>query len=188
MSLETELKFRVAKRKLESLTKARVAGVRVGKAASRHLTSTYFDTPKKKLQRHGLTMRVRQAGDEYAQTVKTTAAGSASRGEWEAEIQQPTPIFHHIGQTPLAPLATKKTRRQLQPVFKASVHRTTRPIHIGSSVIELAIDRGNLLAKQRSEPIAEFELELKKGRITDLFQIAKTFERRTGAELAEVKS
>jgi triphosphatase len=183
MSLETELKFRVAKRKLGSLTKARVAGARVGKAESRNLTSTYFDTPKQKLQRHGLTLRVRQTGDEYVQTVKATATGSASRSEWEAKIQQPTPVFHHIGRTPLAPLATKKTRRQLEPVFKTSVHRTTRPIDIGPSEIELAVDRGNLLARQRSEPIAEFELELKKGRIADLFHIAKTFERRTGAEL-----
>jgi inorganic triphosphatase YgiF len=88
-----------------------------------------------------------------------------------------------MGRTPLAPLATKKTSRQLEPVFKTSVHRTTRPIHIGSSEIELAVDRGNLLAKQRSEPIAEFELELKKGRIADIFHLAKTLERRTGAEL-----
>ena len=183
MTIETELKFRVAKRKLQSLTKARVAGAHAGKAASRHLTSTYFDTPNRKLQRHGLTLRVRQAGHKYVQTVKTTAAGSASRGEWEAEIQQPIPVFHHIGRTPLAPLATKKTRRQLEPVFKTSVRRTARPIHIGSSEIELAVDRGNLLAKQRSEPIGEFELELKKGRIADLFQLAKTLERRTSAEL-----
>jgi inorganic triphosphatase YgiF len=55
MGLETELKFRGAKRKLGSLTKARVAGARIGEAASRRLAATYFDTPKQKLRHHGLT-------------------------------------------------------------------------------------------------------------------------------------
>ncbi len=183
MGTESELKFRVAKRELESLAKARVAGARVSKVASRDLISTYFDTPKQKLQRHGLTLRVRQVGDEYVQTVKAAAAGNVSRGEWEAKVHEPTPVFDHIGRTPLAPFATKKTRRKLKPVFKTSVRRTARPIHVGPSEIELAVDRGNLLAGQRSEPIAEFELELKRGRIADLFQIAKAFERRADAEL-----
>ena len=35
----------------------------------------------------------------------------------------------------------KKTRRKLEPVFRTSVHRTTRPIHVRPSEIELAVDR-----------------------------------------------
>ena len=183
MNPESELKFRVEQGQLKSLADMNIAGLRLGKAQDRHLTSTYFDTPKQKLRRHGLTLRVRTMDDEFVQTVKTAAAGHAARGEWETKVKKPTPVFDHIAKTPLAPLATKKTRRKLAPIFETSVHRTTRPIHAGTSEIELAIDRGNLRAGPRSEPIAEFELELKKGEVADLFRVVRTLEDRTGAEL-----
>jgi inorganic triphosphatase YgiF len=64
----------------------------------------------------------------------------------------------------------QESRRKLNPVFKKTVHRITRPLHVGSSEVELAVDRGNLSARRRNSPIAEFELELKHGRPTDLFR------------------
>ncbi len=183
MNLEPELKFRVAKRKLGALPKMRIAGVRPGQSANRNLVSTYFDTPKQKLHSHGLTLRVRHTGEEYLQTVKAAAAGSFARGEWEAKVQGAAPDFHEIGDTPLEPLATKKTRRKLKPVFQTSVQRLTRPLQVGASEVELAVDRGKLSVGRHSEPITEFELELKKGRAADLFRIARMFEKRAGAEL-----
>src|SRR5579872_5599254 len=116
MNLEPELKFRAEERQLKSLADADVAGARLGEAQEHELTSIYFDTPKQKLRRHGLTLRVRQVGDEFLQTVKTAAAGNVSRGEWETKVARPKPVFGHIAETPLAPLATKKTRRKLEPV------------------------------------------------------------------------
>ena len=183
INLEPELKFRVAKRKLGALPKMRIAGVRPGQSANRNLVSTYFDTPKQKLHSHGLTLRVRHTGEEYLQTVKAAAAGSFARGEWEAKVQGAAPDFHEIGDTPLEPLATKKTRRKLKPVFQTSVQRVTRPLQVGASEVELAVDRGKLSVGRHSEPITEFELELKKGRAADLFRIARMFEKRAGAEL-----
>lgn len=83
----------------------------------------------------------------------------------------------------MAPLVSKKIRRKLRPVFQTRVDRVTRPVHVGQSEIELAVDRGKLSAGRQSEPIAELELELKNGRAVDLFRIAKILERRAGAEL-----
>jgi inorganic triphosphatase YgiF len=61
--------------------------------------------------------------------------------------------------------------------------RVTRPLQVGASEIVLAVDRGKLIAGRETRPIAEFELELKKGRTADLFRMARQFERKTGAEL-----
>jgi len=63
MNPEAELKFRVEQGQLKSLAEMNIAGLRLGKAQDRHLTSTYFDTPKHKLRRHGLTLRVRTIDD-----------------------------------------------------------------------------------------------------------------------------
>lgn len=183
MNLEPELKFRLSRRKLASLANGRVTGTKTGPRAERNLVSIYYDTKKHKLRRHGLTLRVRRAGDEYVQTVKTAAVGAFARNEWEEKIDREAPDFRKTNKTPVSSITTKKSRSKLKPVFKTSVHRITRPIHVGSSEVELAVDRGDLSAGRRNSPIAEFELELKRGRSTDLFRLARQYQRRTGGEL-----
>lgn len=183
MSLEPELKFRAERRKLSRLVNVRLVGARSGKCSETNLRSTYFDTKKHKLRRHGLTLRVRQADGSYIQTIKAVATRSFARGEWESKLEHPSPDLAKANNTPLERLASKKLGRNLKPVFRTSVRRITRPFYIGDSQIELAIDRGNVSAKQRSAPIAEFELELKCGRATNLFHIAKLLERKIGAQL-----
>jgi inorganic triphosphatase YgiF len=183
MGSEIELKFRVPPRKLAYIANARIMGSPANVHSRQELVSTYFDTGKHKLRRHGLTLRVRRADGSHIQTVKSVAAGDVTRGEWETELGNATPEFREVKGTPLEPLASKKLHRKLKPMFQTSVHRVTRPVRIKQSKIELAVDRGSLVAGRRSRPIAEFELELKSGRTIDLFDLAKTLERRTGAEL-----
>jgi inorganic triphosphatase YgiF len=45
------------------------------------------------------------------------------------------------------------------------------------------VDHGTITSGRRSRPISEFELELKAGNSADLFRVARSFERKTGAEL-----
>jgi triphosphatase len=182
MNLEPELKFRLPRRKLAALANGRVPGAKTGPRAERDLVSTYYDTKKHKLRRHGLTLRVRSAGDEYVQTVKTAAVGGFARNEWEEKIDRATPDFRKTKKTPVSSIMTKKSRSKLKPVFTTSVHRVTRPIRVGSSEVELAVDRGEVSAGRRNSPIAEFELELKRGRTADLFRLARDCQRRTGGE------
>ena len=183
MSVEAELKFRVAPRTLSSLAKARLAGARRGDRSEQNLVSTYFDTTKYRLKRNGLTLRVRQAGKNYIQTIKAGTSGALARGEWEAELDGATPDLAKAKKTPLEKLTTKKLHRKLKPVFRTSVRRIAQPIRTRRSEIELAVDRGTITSGHRSRPISEFELELKAGSPTDLFRIARGLERKTGAEL-----
>jgi inorganic triphosphatase YgiF len=49
--------------------------------------SVYFDTPKRKLHKKGLLLRVRRIGHRYTQTIK--ASGNSrlfEREEWEAQL------------------------------------------------------------------------------------------------------
>ncbi|SHN78080.1 Inorganic triphosphatase YgiF, contains CYTH and CHAD domains [Bradyrhizobium erythrophlei] len=183
MNIEPELKFRLSRRKLASLANGRIAGTKTGPRAENDLVSTYYDTKKHKLRRHGLTLRVRRAGDEYVQTIKAARMGSFARSEWEEKVESPAPDFRKTKKTPVSSVTTKKSRRKMQPVFKTSVRRITRPLNIGSSQVELAVDRGDVSAGRRSSPIAEFEVELKRGRTADLFRLARNCQRKTGGEL-----
>jgi triphosphatase len=183
MSLESELKFRVAKRKFDGFTRLRIAGARAEEVTRRRLVSSYFDTPKQKLHRHWLTLRVRQSGDQYQQTIKAASAASFARGEWESDIGGARPDFRQIGDTPLTRIATKKTRRKTKPIFQTTIERFTRPVYVGPSGIELAGRSRQALRGGRSKPIAEFELELKKGHAAAPFRVARELERRLGAEL-----
>lgn len=183
MAVETELKLRVPARHFKRLAKARIGGGRIGERAESDLLSTYFDTAKYKLKRHGLTLRVRRDGEKHTQTVKSSNNARIGRGEWETEIEGRTPDIGKVDGTALEPFASGKLRRKLKPVFETAVHRITVPIRSGRSEIELAIDRGRIIAGQRTSPIEECELELKSGRLADLFRIAKSIERKAQAEL-----
>ena len=183
MSVEIEIKFRVPRRHVGAFANLKVPDTRVGKRSDSDLTSTYFDTRKQKLKRHGLVLRVRQTSDKHIQTIKQASGAQFGRGEWETEVKDDTPDLGQANGTPLQRFASKKLRRKLRPIFKTSVHRITLPVRTGRSEIELAIDRGEILAGGRSSRIQEVELELKRGRHRDLFHLAKAVERKLAAEL-----
>jgi len=183
MSVETELKFRASPRGLSAITKGGVPGVRRADWSQQDLVSTYFDTNKRKLKRSGLTLRVRQVDNKFVQTVKSTASGNLTRGEWEAEVDRLKPDIAKAEGTLLDDFSAKHLSRKLKPVFRTSIRRAVQTIRTRRSEIELAIDRGKISAGGRSQPIAEFELELKSGRPSDLFSLARKLDRKTAAEL-----
>ncbi|TFV42735.1 CYTH and CHAD domain-containing protein [Bradyrhizobium frederickii] len=183
MSTETELKFRVAPGKLSSLLRKSGLTGRRGDQTEQSLVSTYYDTNKHRLRRHGLTLRVRKIEDRYVQTVKAGGTGGVTRGEWEREVSGATPDLEKTKDTPLQELATRKLRHKLAPVFQTDIHRVAQARRVRRSQIELAVDRGRISAGRRSRPVAELELELKSGHVADLFRLAREFERKAGAEL-----
>ncbi|MDE2183866.1 MAG: CHAD domain-containing protein [Alphaproteobacteria bacterium] len=146
-----------------------------GPIRQQRLVSVYFDTRKFKLRDEGISLRVRHAGGRTLQTVKAAGNGSAGtlgRAEWEQEIGGDTPDLAAAADTELGRLANGKLARQLRPVFETAVRRTTIPLHVGDSDLELAIDRGQIKVGDDSEPISEIEIELKRGDSREVGRIA----------------
>ncbi|MDF0521570.1 CHAD domain-containing protein [Bradyrhizobium yuanmingense] len=183
MGLEAELKFHIPHRALKQVEHGRLPGTKLGCPAEADLLSTYFDTPRHKLKRHGLSLRVRHDRKTYVQTVKSETDGRFGRGEWETLIESGTPDLTKLNGSPVEAFSSKKLRQKLKPIFKTSVHRVTLPIQRKGSEIELAIDRGKIMVGHRSEPVDEVEIELKRGKPRDLFETADALARRTEAEL-----
>jgi inorganic triphosphatase YgiF len=75
--------------------------------------------------------------------------------------------------TPLAQLRAKKLRSALSPIFVTQVCRVTRLLNEDGSCIEMALDEGLVRAGRKTELISEVELELKRGKVLDLFKLAK---------------
>ena len=91
----------------------------------KEIESLYFDTPQEKLRRRGVSLRIRKDGKRRLQTIKSLK-GSAlfERGESETEINGKGPDWNAVRGTALEPLASKKLRRSLRPLFKTKVRRT----------------------------------------------------------------
>jgi inorganic triphosphatase YgiF len=175
MGKEIELKLRMTPQDLRKLKKTERLFPRTsGTSKGTDLLSVYFDTPKYSLNRAGISLRVRHIGRTRVQTIKTKGSGIPfSRGEWEYAIDGDTPNLRIAKDTPLASLLNKKLEQALMPVFTTAVQRIAVPFHENGSLIEIALDDGVVRAGRNTTPIAEVEIELKRGDAADLFNLAR---------------
>ena len=142
--------------------------------AQGHLqVSTYFDTPDCALQKAGFILRLREVGGQLIQTVKQEGA-SLERGEWEAALDAPVIDLDLAAQSPLGKiLADADLRSHIGPIFTTRFTRRKAEVTFARAVVEVAIDEGVVIAGQAHAPIFEIELELKSGRRSGLFALAR---------------
>ena len=174
LSEEIELKLLVDADRLADFNDAPVIATHAhNKGTRKHLKSVYYDTPERTLWRNGLTLRVRQSGARFVQTVKAEIPDDPlRRGEWEASVPSMAPDLALAMPFIPAKLRADLERGPLEPVFKADVHRHQRMIDLPSGSIEIAFDQGLLKAGGRSMPVSEIELELKSGSRTAIYELA----------------
>lgn len=163
MATELEIKLSVSEaaqaRALEWLSSR--PEVRLGE--SRPLMNRYFDTPDAGLNRAKAALRVRKAGDDYIQTLKTRGDfvdGAHRREEWEWSVPGPGLELSLLQDTPLnAGLDLSR----LQPVFETTFQRQVLWLEDGRSLIEIAVDSGTVAGNNGRRPLHEVEFELKRG-------------------------
>ncbi|MGJ5177174.1 CHAD domain-containing protein [Bradyrhizobium oligotrophicum] len=171
---EIELKLLVAADRLADFHDAAIITAHARNRGTRkHLKSIYYDTPKRTLWKHGLTLRVRQSGSRFIQTVKTqTSDDPLKRGEWEASVPSlapdPTLAMTLIPEDLRAELDTHR----LEAVFSADVHRHARLLDLPQGTVEIAFDSGVIKAGEQTEIVSEIELELKSGHPAAVYDIA----------------
>jgi len=180
--METELKLKVGASDIALLREHPLLAELSNAAPREHeLTDTYYDTPDLDLWRAGLTLRVRQDGDTWIQTVKTAANGSSAlhqRGEWESSLDGPQPAPDTVARQIKSQRVNSILRAPdvidaLQPVFTNTTRRTTWDLELPDGLlVECAIDKGSIEGKDRKVDFAELELELKQGDPARLFELA----------------
>ena len=175
ISTEVELKLAASAADVPKLKHALVNMTPISAGAPSRLVSTYYDTPDLALKRRGLSLRVREQGGRFTQTVKSGDPGSSDvlrRGEWEDELAEghPDPQAAQSGEH-----LPEGVADDLRPLFATDVTRTTFAIKPAAETrIEAAIDQGEIRAAGNGEiePISEIELELKSGDPAALYDVA----------------
>lgn len=192
MPTEVELKLLIqtediARLRRHPLIKAHASG----RARSRRLLSTYFDTPELILKQHRIALRVRRIGARRVQTLKgggEVRAGLHSRGEWEDEVAHDQPDLTKIHDAGLAELfASPQVRDRLEAIFSTDFRRTVWLLQWDDGdAIELALDQGEVRRNGQSAPLCEIELELKAGNPARLYQVALVLQQRIPLKLENI--
>jgi triphosphatase len=171
---EIELKLLVDADRLAGFNDAPIiANHARNKGTRKHLKAVYYDTAERTLLHSGLTLRVRQSGSRFTQTVKAESKDDPlRRGEWEAAVPSIAPdlalAMPFLGEE----LRSALDRHELEPVFTTDIHRHQRVIEMPSGTVEVAFDHGLFTSGDRSMPVSEIELELKNGSRSAIYDLA----------------
>ncbi len=167
--METELKFQVPT-DCRALLERTVA---TADAKTTRLQAVYADTAGQHLARAGLALRLRKEGRVWVQTLKGRGDGLLNRLEHEVPLppQGGTPVLdlaRHAG-TPAGDrlAAALPPGAVLLPLYRTDISRLHRSVRFEGAVVEVAYDRGWLLAgegeAQRKLAVNEIEFELLSG-------------------------
>lgn len=176
--LEIELKLAAPADALAALWQSAIA--RRARTTSRRLVSTYYDTSDLRLRRRGFTLRVRQDGDRFIQTVKSARAAPGSvmhRGEWSVPVEAAEPDLTRLNDPHVLEQIGLVIAGELQALFTTDVTRQAKTYRVGRNKgamarIEAAWDRGEVQCNGKREAICELELELLDGSTSALHQEA----------------
>ncbi len=173
--MEVELKLRLPREAGTALVR-HPALVRVarGQGRTQRLYSVYYDTPELALAKRGIALRLRWDGRRWIETVKTEGQVSGAlhrRREWEASVPDGVldPTKFEVPELQ-GLLNSPGVRERLKPLFATDFLRWRLPLAMPDGTrAELALDRGEIRADGRGEPLAELELELAVGEARSLF-------------------
>jgi len=173
---ETELKLALAPGEAARVPLApALAGLTAHR--ERHL-AFYYDTPTRELARAGLGLRLRRQGRHWRVTLK--AAGSGEHGlhhrpEWEYPVPGPVLDLSRFAASPLADLADgANLHERLAPVLVSEFRRTRWRLEATpGSRLEVALDEGRLLARNRETRLEEVEIEVLEGPVCAAFDLAE---------------
>ncbi len=179
MAKEIEFKFIVDPERAEALAALPLLNqYAAGEPKQKRLINTYYDTPELSLRDQKMGLRIRKSGDDWIQTIK----GEANRGDGlsiREEVEHPLAenklnmsllrdtAFDHIGRD-------EDLAARMKPAFTTDFKRLKWDLHLPDGVqIEAALDRGEVIADGRTEPICELELELISGDLPGMERFAE---------------
>ncbi|PJG83315.1 inorganic triphosphatase [Caviibacterium pharyngocola] len=184
MSNEVELKLAVSPDFAEFLSQA-LSGLNVISQQTIFLGNSYYDSTDGFFAAHKMGLRIRRENDDFTLTLKTdgkVAGGLHIRPEYNVPLAE--------NKADLTELVTRYDldkswlQLSLQAIFSTDFQRRLWLVEQGGTVIEVALDQGEIVAGEKREPICEVEFELKQGKITDLLRFVASLTLENGVRLS----
>jgi len=143
----------------------------------------YHDTPNRDFTRSNSSLRSRMEGELMRATFKEK--GSIVDG-FSQHHELETVIDGWLETTGMLPEGALKSRvlqivdenDPLETIVSVEMSRTILKLVVANTEIECAADSGCILANQRFVPLCELELELKRGEILPMRQLAEELKER----------
>lgn len=171
MAHEVELKLTLPPYEIQAFLDDPDLGISEG--APLILDNQYFDTDDLKLNQSHAALRIRKSQHGYKQTLKNKGkaiAGLHQRGEWEYDIDEAKIDWSLF---PEELNINPELKTSIKPIFKTDFQRHVWIRQQGDSEIELVLDEGVIKNHDNNIGLSEIELELKRGRVEDLFEFAQ---------------
>ena len=167
MGREFELKFLADADTIGAMQK------KYGDFTTISMETTYYDTFDLKLSMHHWTLRRRMENGTSVCTFKRPYK-DGGRGEWEVEAPNIMEGIMALCQKGADWELMRVTSGGLTEVCGARFTRLAATLEIPGGKVELALDQGVLLGRNRELPFAEVEVELKEGSDDASLTFAKT--------------
>ena len=161
------------------------------------MLSRYFDTADGFLTRNKASLRIRQENDRRIATMKLSQSGNHDQGlhqrhEWSIDMDEEadendwsehpergidagwflrSAVSDGDPDDQLRNLLLAVDGKPLNEICQANFTRLSYDIGYGDSLMELALDMGELCAGGLCDPVAELEVELKEGDVRDLIDL-----------------
>ncbi|ACX89301.1 adenylate cyclase [Pectobacterium parmentieri WPP163] len=181
MSEEIELKFIVHPDSVESLM-TQLAEWESDYSQYEHmraqrLSNVYYETADNYLRRNGIGLRIRGENERYEMTAKTAGkviGGLHQHPEYNIALEK-AELDLSLFPAEVWPedCDIEALQPSLTPLFSTDFTREKWVFTYYQSVIEVALDRGEIRAGDLTEPLCELEMELKLGQTTHLLALAK---------------
>ncbi len=199
--METELKLRFAKPgdELEFLNSSWLhQQVMPDSRVETIMLSRYFDTAEQNLTRMNTSLRIREEGEVRVATIKLgrqSSNGLHQRLEWSVDLDdevsevnpdegldiqwfQKNAVSEGDPDDRLHEILKSIDGLPLIEICQARFVRTAFDVGYGDTLMELALDVGELSAGDMTDPFLELELELKEGDVRDLMELGEELKTR----------
>lgn len=185
--LETELKMSAIPAAIPHIIQ-RILTLPHQHSAPKKLTNLYFETSDNQIRCWDMGLRIRGVDESYEMTIKTAGkvvAGLHQRPEYNVKLEQPKLDLARFP-AEIWPENTDLTllEAQLNVLFNTDFYREIWLVDFQNSQIEVVLDKGTIRTHQYELPIEEFELELKKGDVSDVIALATYLGEKGGLRLA----
>ncbi len=194
--METELKLRFLEADGQSVFLANTWANQLIMPDSKTTTemlSRYFDTADMALTRMRTSLRLREEGKERVATIKLgdlSRDGLHQRLEWSVKVGDEdwpdtddsqldiawflkNAVSDGDPDEKLREILQRVQNRPLQEICQARFVRTAFDVGYGDTLIELALDEGELRVDEQTELVNEMELELREGDVRDLMNLGE---------------